>query len=149
MELKEQLTADLKTAMKAGDKTKRNALRSLLAAVKQAEIDGQTTLDEAGVLAVVTKQAKMRSESISEFSKAGRDDLVGPEQAELTIYEAYLPELMGREEVTQIAQGVIDSLGVTDVKGMGQVMGKLMPQLKGKADGRIVNEVVRSLLQSE
>ena len=146
MALKEQLRTDMATAMKQGNTETRDVLRMLLAAIKQAEVDDQVTLDEDGVVAVLTKQAKQRRESIADYEKAGRADLVAQEQAELAIIETYLPQLMSREKVQALAAQVIAELGVTDSKGMGQVMGKLMPQLKGQADGRMVNEVVRELL---
>lgn len=146
MALKEQLRTDMAAAMKQGDAANRDVLRMMLAAIKQAEIDDQVTLDDAGVVAVLTKQAKQRRESIADYEKAGRADLVAQEQAELAIIEMYLPQLMGRDQVQALAAQVIADLGVTDIKGMGQVMGKLMPQLKGQADGRLVNEVVRELL---
>ncbi len=146
MELKEKLRADMAEAMKTGDGATRDVLRMLLAAVKQAEVDRQTTLDDSGVADVLTRQAKQRRESIADYEKAGRDALVAQEQAELHIIERYLPQLMSREEIEALAAGIIADLEVTDSKGMGQVMGKLMPQVKGRADGRLVNEVVRQLL---
>jgi uncharacterized protein len=136
------------TAMRDGDNDKRNTLRMLLAAVKQTEVDDQVTLDDAGVQAVLTKQAKQRRESIADYEKAGRSEMAANEQMELTFIESYLPQMMGKEEVKTLAAQVIAELGITDMKGMGQIMGKLMPQLKGQADGRIVNEVVRELLQN-
>lgn len=148
MNLKEQLRADMATAMRDGDNDKRNTLRMLLAAVKQTEVDDQITLDDAGVQAVLTKQAKQRRESINDYEKAGRTEMAANEQMELTFIESYLPQMMGKEEVRTVAAQVIAELGITDMKGMGQLMGKLMPQLKGQADGRIVNEVVRELLQN-
>ena len=148
MDLKEQLRADMAAAMRDGDNDKRNTLRMLLAAVKQTEVDDQVTLDDAGVQAVLTKQAKQRRESIADFEKADRPELAANEKMELAIIESYLPQMMGKEEVRTLAAQVIAELGVTDMKSMGQVMGKLMPQLKGQADGRIVNEVVRELLQN-
>ena len=147
MGLREQLQADVKEAMRSGETSRRDTLRSLLAAIKQAEIDGQTTLDEAGLQAVVKKQAKQRRESIADYKKAGRDDLIAKEADELAIIETYLPQMMSREEVEVIAAKVIAELNVTDIKGMGQVMGRLMGQLKGKADGGMVNAVVRDLLK--
>jgi uncharacterized protein YqeY len=147
MTLKEQLTEELKIAMRSGNVERRDTIRLLQAAVKQEEIDHQTTLDDAGVLAVLQKQAKQRRESIADYEKANRPELAAEEQQQLTIIETFLPQMMSREEVEELAQQVISDLGVTDMKEMGQVMGKLMPQVKGKADGRLVNEVVRSLLQ--
>jgi uncharacterized protein YqeY len=149
MELKERLRSDLAAAMRGGDTERRNALRLLLAAIKQAEVDGRTTLDDAGVQNILMKQAKQRRESISDFHKAGRPERVADEEAELNIIEGYLPAMMGEGEVRQVASQVIAELGVTDAKGMGQVMGRVMSQLKGKADGRLVSEVVRELLQQD
>lgn len=148
MTLKEQLTAELKTAMRGGNVERRDTIRLLQAAIKQEEIDNQVTLDDEGVTAVLLKQAKQRRESIADYTKAGREDLADEEQRQLAIIETFLPQMMSREEVEKVARQVITDLGVTDAKGMGQVMGRLMPQVKGKADGRIVNEVVRDLLQS-
>ena len=148
MSLKETIQQDRVAAMRSGDTARRNTLSLLLAAIKQEEIDNQTTLDDAEVQALLIKQAKQRRESIADYEKAGNPDMVANEQAELTIIEAYLPQQMGRDEIMAIATGIIADLGVTDAKGMGQVMGKLMPALKGLADGRLVNEVVRELLQN-
>ena len=116
------------------------------AAIKQVEIDDRVTLDDAAVEQVLTKQAKQRRESIAEYTKAGRDDLVEQEQYELEIIEAYLPQMMSREEIEVLVKQAIADTGATSSKDMGKVMGKLMPQVKGKADGRLVNEVVRDLL---
>lgn len=148
MNLKDQLRADMATAMRDGDNDKRNTLRLLLAAVKQTEVDDQVTLDDAGVQVVLTKQAKQRRESIDDYEKAGRAEMAANEKMEMTIIESYLPQMMGKEEVKALAAQVIAELGITDMKGTGQIMGRLMPQLKGQADGRIVNEVVRELLQN-
>ncbi len=147
MDLKEKLRADLATAMREGDSQRRDVLRMVLAAVKQVEIDDRKTLDDDGVQEVLRKQVKLRQESIVDFEKAGRPSEVERERAEIVIIEGYLPQMMSREEIEQIAKGIIDELGVTNAKAMGQVMSRLMPYVKGKADGRVVNEVVRSLLQ--
>ena len=149
MSMKETLQKERIAAMRGGDTEKRNAIGLLLAAIKQEEIDTQTTLDDDGVTAVLMKQAKQRRESIADYEKAGRPEMAANEQAELAIIESYLPQQMGREEIKAIAAEVIAELGVSDAKGMGQVMGKLMPRLKGQADGRLVNEVVRELLQTQ
>jgi uncharacterized protein YqeY len=149
MTLKEQLRADLATALREGNTSKRDALRTLLAAIKQTEVDERITLDDAGVQAVLVKQTKQRRESIADYEKAGRPDLLAKEKNDLAVIESYLPQLMDREEIRQVAVNVMAEMGITDSKGMGQLMGRLMPQLKGKADGRVVNEVVRELLQSK
>lgn len=147
MELKELLRDDMAKAMRAGETEKRNTLRMLLAAVKQVEVDEQRYLDEQSVLSLLMKQAKQRRESIADFEKAGRADLAEKERRELAYIESYLPIMMDRAEIEQLARQLIDELGVSDSKGMGQVMGRLMPAVKGKADGRLVNEVVRGLLK--
>jgi len=146
MLLKEQLQTDMKEAMRSGNKEKRDTIRLLLAAIKQVEVDEQKELDDVGVQNVIMKQAKQRRESIAEYEKAGRVDLVAVEKSELDIIESYLPQMMSREEIEVAAVKCIADIGATGSKDMGKVMGKLIPQLKGKADGRMVNDVVRSLL---
>ena len=148
MTLKEQLRLDMADAMRAGDKEKRDTIRLLLAAIKQIEIDGQLSLDDAGVQTVLAKQAKQRRESIVDYERAGRADIVDLEKAELVIIESYLPQMMSREEITEVATQTIADLGADGPKDTGRVMGSLMPQMKGKADGRLVSEVVRELLQN-
>ena len=148
MGIRDQLQADLKTAMIQGDTEKRDTLRMLMAAIKQIEIDDQIHLDDDGVLEVLSKQAKQRRESIKDAQAADRFDLVEQEQKELAICESYLPQMMTVEEIEPIAQRVIDDLGASGMQDMGRVMGKLMPELKGMADGGLISSVVRSLLQS-
>lgn len=148
MGVRDQLQTDLKTAMRQGDTKTRDTIRMLLAAIKQVEIDKQVDLDEDGDLAVIAKQAKQRRESIKDAEAAGRPDLAEIEQNELGICESYLPQMMTAEEIRPVAERVINDLGVSGMQDMGRVMGQLMPQLKGKADGGLVSSVVRSLLQS-
>ena len=146
MYTKEQLQNDLKTAMRERNAFKRTTLRGLQAAIKQIEIDERIILDEAAVQSLMTKQAKQRRESIRDAEAAGRTEMAENEKAELTIIEAYLPQMMGRAEVVTVVAGIVADLGATNPKDMGRVMGQVMPKLKGKADGRMVNEVVRELL---
>jgi uncharacterized protein len=146
MSLKEQLTSDLAVAMRAGDTKRRDVIRMMLAAVKQIEVDTRTTLDDAGVQDVLRKQLKQHQESITDYQKAGRQEAVDEETAEIAIIETYLPQQMTREEIETTAKNVIEELGVNDPKDMGLVMSRLMPELKGRADGRLVSDVVRSLL---
>lgn len=133
--------------MRGGDAQRRDVLRMVLAAIQQTEVDSRKTLDEDGLQDVLRKQLKMRQESIADFEKAGRPKEVERELTESAIIEAYLPKMMTRLEIEQLAKGVIEELGVTDAKSMGQVMSRLMPHVKGRADGRVVNDVVRGLLQ--
>lgn len=146
MELKNQLMADLKTAMRAKDTQTRNTIRLMQSAIKQIEVDERVTLDNDAVLAVLMKQAKQRRESIAEYEKGGRSELAAVEKDELAIIDRYLPSMMTRAELEPLVRAALDETGVTDMKGMGKLMGKLMPQVKGKADGRLVNQVVREMI---
>jgi uncharacterized protein YqeY len=144
--LKQQLQDDLATAMREGDVTKRDTLRMLNAAIKQEEIDRRIELDDAGVEAVLTKQAKQRRESIDDAKRAERLDLVADEEAELAIVESYLPQQMSEDEIRELATNVINDMNASGSQDMGRVMGRLMPELGGRADGRLVSQVVRELL---
>lgn len=148
MGIKDQLNNDLKDAMKSKDKLRTETLRGLKSAIKYAEIEAGTDFGDEDVLAVIGKQAKQRRDSIAEFEKAQRTDLVEKETAELAILEQYLPAQLSEAEIKEKAEVVIAELGVSDMKGMGQVMKSLMVELKGQADGKIVNQVVRELLSN-
>ncbi len=144
--LQDKLSAELQQAMKARDKVRVETLRLLKAAVKNAEIAQQSPLDDSDVLAIVAKQAKQRRESIAEFEKGNRQDLVAQEEAELNILLEYLPQPMSRDEITIAARQAIAEVEARGLGDKGKVMQKLMPQLKGKADGRDINDVVTELL---
>ena len=148
MSVKDQLNNDLKDAMKSKDKLRTETLRGLKSAIKYAEIEAGTDFGDEDVLAVIGRQAKQRRDSIAEFEKAQRTDLVEKETAELAILEQYLPAQLSEAEIKEKAEVVIAELGVSDMKGMGQVMKSLMVELKGQADGKIVNQVVRELLSN-
>ena len=172
MSLKDQLMQDLKEAMRAGDETRKATIRLLRAAISTAEIekrtafmesqqakgvdiehlrldDTQFALADEDVLAVFQKQAKQRRDSIAEFQKGKRDDLVAAEQAELAIIEAYLPRQMTQDEVLAAAHKAAAELGISDMSGMGTLMKHLMGELKGQADGRLVNQAVREVLSGK
>ncbi len=148
MPLKEQLTSDLTDAMRQSDEVRKSTLRMLLAAVNVAEVAGseRKQLSDEQVMQVLTKQVKQRRESIAEFEKAGRTDLVDKEAAELKILEAYMPPQMPREEIEAEARKAIAEVGAKAPSDKGKVMQTLMPRLSGRADGRDINEVVTSLL---
>lgn len=148
MSLKDQLNNDLKAAMRSGDKMRTQTLRLLKSAIRYAEIEAGTELDDPDLINIIVKQAKQRRDSIEEFKKGKRDDLVEAEATELAILETYLPAQLSEEEIRAKAEAVIAELGVSDMKGMGQVMGRLMAELKGQADGKVVNQIVRQLLGS-
>jgi uncharacterized protein len=147
MSLKETLQADYRQAMKDGDKLKVSTIRMALASVKNEEIAKRAELSEEEMLTVLAREARKRKESIEEFGKGGRQDLVEKEERELAIIETYMPEQLSEEEVSDMIDKVIGEVGATSAGDLGKVMGKLMPQLKGKADGKKVNQLVRERLQ--
>jgi uncharacterized protein YqeY len=146
MSLKERLQNDLKEALRARDEPRKLVIRMALAAITNAEVAQGGELDDAGVAAVLQKQARQRQDTIAELRQADRPDMLARDEAELAILEEYLPKLLSREEIVQEARQVVAEVGATSMAQMGAVMRELMPKLKGRADGRLVNEVVRELL---
>jgi len=146
MSLKQQLQNDLRDALRARDERRKSVVRMTLAAITNAEIKHGGDLDDADVAAVLQKQAKQRRDTIAELKEINRPDLLIEEQAELDILEDYLPKLLAREEIVAEARQVITEIGATGMGQMGAVMRQLMSKLKGHADGRVVNQVVRELL---
>lgn len=147
MSLKETLEADYRQAMKDGDKLKVSTIRLVLAGAKNDEIAKRAELSEEEMLTVLAREARKRKESIEEFGKGGRQDLVEKEERELAIIETYMPEQLSEDEVSDMIDKVIGEVGATSAGDLGKVMGRLMPQLKGKADGKKVNQMVRERLQ--
>ncbi len=146
MHLKEQLQQHLKEAMKAGDTRRREVLRLLLAAFKQFEVDSQSELADDDALRILMTEAKKRREAIVEMTGAGRETLAEQERYELSVIEEYLPQQLDRNAIEKMAREVIQEVGATTPKDMGKVMKVLMSRLKGQADGKLVNMVVRELL---
>ncbi len=150
MSIQDQILADLKQAMKDKDKDRLQVLRSLKSKLLEREIserkDGEATLSDEQVTEVLMKAAKQRKESIEQFKEGGRDDLVASEQKELDIIESYLPEMLTEEEIRDIARQKIDELGAENMADMGKVMGAMMSDLKGKAEGSLVSKVVKEEL---
>ena len=146
--LKQKLSDDLKQAMREGDKVRRSAIRLAMAAIKNAEIARQASLEDADILGVIAKEVRQHKESIEAFKQGGRQELVAQEEAELAILEQYLPQQMSREEIMAEARRVIAEVGAQGLSDKGKVMPQLIAQLKGKADGREINEVVTELLTS-
>ena len=144
--LADKLMGDLKVAMKSRDKLRLSVIRQVRAEIKNAEIAKQKVLDDSDILGVISKEAKQRRESIGEFKKGNRQDLVAQEEAELTILLEYLPQQMSREEIVAAARQVIDEIGARGPGDRGKVMPKLVAELKGKAEGREINEIVTELL---
>ena len=144
--LKQKLTDDLKQAMRDGDKTKRSAIRLLMAAISNAEIARRGTLEEADILSLIAKEVRQRRESIEAFKQGNRQDLVTQEEIEKAVLQEYLPQQMTREEIVEAARRVIEEVGALGPGDKGKVMPKLIAQLKGRADGREINAVVSELL---
>ena len=146
MSLKTQLSDDMKTAMKAGDKVRLGVIRLINAAIKQREVDERIELDDAAVLAVLEKMQKQRRDSISQFDAAGRDDLAGIERDEMAIIEHYLPAKLGEAEILDAIDQAIAATGATGPADMGRLMGVLKPALAGKADMGEVSKLVKQRL---
>ncbi len=143
-----KLQAALKEAMVNKDNTRRDVIRMSLNALKQVEIDTQKHLSAEEALAVLQKEAKKRRESIDDAEKAGRSEVAVREKMELSILEEFLPKQLSREQIEALAREAIAQSGATSANDMGKVMGVLMPKVKGQADGKLVNQVVRELLSS-
>jgi uncharacterized protein YqeY len=145
--IRERLEEDLKSAMRERDELRRSVLRMVRSEIQNDEKAAQKSLDDEGILGVVSKQVRRHRESISEFRKGGREDLVQKEAAELDMLLAYLPAQLTPEEIAALAQEIIQDVGARGPADRGKVMGKLMPQVKGKAEGTVVNQVVSQLLE--
>lgn len=146
MGLKETLENDLKEALRSKDERRKTTLRLALAAIHNAEIAEGKALEEGKVLAVLSKEAKQRRESAALFAEGGREDLVDQEDKELEILTEYLPEQLSEAEIEARVREVIDEVGATSAAQMGDVMRVLMTQMKGKADGQLVNTIVKRIL---
>jgi len=146
MALREQLNEDIKTAMKARETDKLNALRLMLSAVKQREVDERITLDDAAVVGVVEKMIKQRRESIVQYEKGARQDLADKEKSEIAVLEAYLPKQLAQAEVEAAVAEAIAASGAKSAADMGKVMGVLKPRLAGKADMGKVSALVKARL---
>lgn len=146
MTLKDQITEDMKSAMRAKETARLSAIRLLLAAIKQREVDERIVVDDAGVIAIVEKMMKQRKDSISQFEKAGRDDLVAIEVGEMAILQAYLPAQLSDVEVAAAVAAAVAATGASGPQDMGKVIGALKAQLAGKADMGKVSGLVKAIL---
>lgn len=145
-ELKAKISDDMKAAMRAKEKERLGVIRLMLAAIQQKEVDEQIELDDAAVLAVLDKMVKQRRESISQFDKAGRDELSAKEQAEIVFIQDYLPAQMDDAEIEAMIAEAIASTGAAEMKDMGKVMGILKPKLQGRADMGAVSGKIKAQL---
>ena len=151
MSLKVRINDDMKAAMRAREAERLGAIRLLLAAIKQKEVDERVELDDAAIATVVDKLIKQRKDSIEQFQKGGREDLVAKEKEELAILESYLPQMLSREEIRVVAHARIEAIkagGSFDPKAVGKIIGMIMKELAGQADGTDVKAVVDELLKA-
>lgn len=146
MDTKTKLNEAMKAAMKSGDEIRKRTVRMALAAIKQAEVDKQTTLDELAVTALLQKEVKTRREALEEAKKAGRDDLIAANQAEIKVLEEFLPQAMPADELRALVQSVIAEVGAAGPGDMGKVMKAVMPKVAGRAPNDAVSAMVRELL---
>ncbi len=148
MSLKQTITDDMKNAMREGDKSRLAVIRLATAAIKQVEVDERVDLqqDDDRVIAIIDKMIKQRRESISQYEKAGRDDLVEQEQYEVTVLQPYLPAALSEDEINSLIETAIEQTGAASMKDMGKVMGMLKPQLAGRADMGQVSQTIKARL---
>jgi len=144
--LRQRIQDDMKAALKAADKRRLGALRLMLAAIKQREVDERIELDDTQVLAVLDKMVKQRRDSIEQYTKADRKDLAEQEDFELGICREYLPEALGEEELIALVEEAITATGAASMKDMGKVMGRVKPQVQGRADMGAVSKLVKQRL---
>jgi uncharacterized protein YqeY len=146
--LKDRIFADMKTAMRAKEKDRLMTVRTILAAIKQQEVDTREDVDDADVLAILDKQSKQRRESISQYSQAGRDDLVAQEELELGFIQEYLPEPLSDDEIQSLIKEAIDATEAASMKDMGKVMAYIKPKAQGRADMGKISGQIKSALNS-
>jgi len=146
MNLNQQIKSDIKDAMRAKDKAKRDTLRNIQASVKQIEVDQRREVTDTDMEAILMKYAKQREDALKQFKEAGRDDLVAKEEAELIIVKSYLPEPMEDNELEATLREIITSVGATSMKDMGKVMGKAKQVIGSRADGGRINVFVKKIL---
>lgn len=147
MSLKQKLQEDLKSSMKNKDNTKKSVVTLIRASIKQFEVDNRVELDDSQVIDIIAKLLKQTKDSLNEFKKAGREDLATQAEAEIEVLKEYLPQQLSEEELNEIVIATISEVGATSMKDMKQIMLSIMPKVKGRADGKLINELVRKNLQ--
>lgn len=148
MSLSDEIRKDMLTALKSGDKERSQTLKMLVANIKNVQIESEKELSDKDVEKILRKETKKIEDSIEQYQKMGRDDLVKKEKQDLQIIEEYLPELMSDEDIKKVVEKKIEELDATDIRDMGKVMGAVMKELEGKADGNTVKNIVQSMLVS-
>jgi len=147
-DLKARLTEEMKACMKAGDKKRLSVIRSMLAAIKQVEVDRQKQLTDEEIIAVLDKQVKQRRDSIAQYTSAGRDELAAQERYEIEVIQAFLPQPLSESEIAELIDAAIAEVGASGMQDMGKVMGVLKPKMQGRADMAEVSKQVRAKLMS-
>ena len=147
MSLKQKLQEDLKSSMKNKDTNKKSVITLIRASIKQYEVDNRVELGDEEITDLIAKQLKKTRDSRDEFAKAGREDLVEKADAEIEILKEYLPQQLSEEELNEIVIATISEVGATSMKDMKHIMSSIMPKVKGRADGKLINELVRKNLQ--
>jgi len=148
MSLKGQITEDMKSAMKAGEKDRLKVVRLILAAIKQIEVDTRKELDDAAVLGVITKMVKQRRDSVEQFENGNREDLAAIERAEILVLQTYLPEQLSADEIAAMVDEVIQVTGAAGIRDMGKVMGQIKAKAAGRADMGAVSAVIKERLNA-
>jgi len=146
MSLKEKLLEDMKIAMRDKDNNKKNAVQMVRAAVLQVEKDNKVSLDDDGIIDVISKEVKKRKDSLADFEKSGRQDLIDNLKVEIEILMKYLPEQMTEEELGVIVRKAVEESGASSPRDIGKVMQIVLPKVKGRADGRMINEIAKKIL---
>lgn len=146
MSLKDRLIEDMKSAMKEKDVIRKNAVQMTRAAILQIEKDNKVTLDDQGIIEVIAKEVKKRRDVLPEYEKSGRQDLIDNLNREIEVLMNYLPEQLSEEELEQLVKDAIQEVGATAMKDMGKVMSAIMPKTKGRADGKVINTLVKKYL---
>jgi len=146
MQLKQRLYEDLKKAMKTKDEIRTRTLRLIISSIKTLEVEKMTEATDDDVFRVLSKECRKRVEAIEAYKKGGREDLVNEEQRELEIIKSYMPKQLSEEELKEIVKNAVEETGSSSIKDLGRVMKVLMPRVKGRADGKTVNNIVRQIL---
>ncbi|HGM3506948.1 GatB/YqeY domain-containing protein [Clostridioides sp. ES-S-0108-01] len=147
MSLKQKLQEDLKSSMKNKDTVRKSVVTLIRASIKQYEVDNRVELDEDGIIDVIAKQLKQRRDALVEFEKAGREDLIKETEVEIEVLKEYLPQQLSEEELEEIVKSTISEVGATSMKDMGKIMSVIQPKVKGRADGKLINKLVKQNLQ--
>ncbi len=147
MSLKEKLQEDLKSSMRNKDTVRKSVVTLIRASIKQYEVDNRVELGDDEIIDIISKQLKQRNDALEEFVKANREDLVKETESEIEVLKEYLPQQLSEEELNEIVKSTISEVGATSMKDMGKIMAAIKPKTKGRADGKLINKLVKANLQ--